>query len=117
MGSGTDQLVELDLDRARIAVLTVLDDEHHKKSDDRRAGIDGELPEIGEAEQGASHRPNDDNEPSRNHGSGPARPACDVRGKSRESSIKTRVAHHQSWGSCETGDGGEHIYKRQRGRP
>src|SRR3954469_615186 len=35
-----DQLVELHLDRFRVAVLRVLDEEHHQERDDGRAGVD-----------------------------------------------------------------------------
>src|SRR3954470_3336260 len=37
---GADQLVQLELDRGRIAVLRVLDQKHHQKGDDRGAGVD-----------------------------------------------------------------------------
>ena len=54
-----DQLVELELDRLGVAVLRVLDQEHHQERDDRRAGVDDQLPGVAEAEE----RPGD--EPSR----------------------------------------------------
>lgn len=41
-----DDFVELEVDGARVAILRVLDQEHHKESDDRRAGVDDELPGI-----------------------------------------------------------------------
>src|SRR5687767_6529242 len=39
-----DQLVELELDRVALAVLGVLDQEHHQERHDRRAGVDRQLP-------------------------------------------------------------------------
>jgi hypothetical protein len=41
---GADELMELELDRLRLAVLRVLNDEHHEERDDRRAGVDRQLP-------------------------------------------------------------------------
>src|SRR5579871_5745711 len=46
-----DQLVELDLDRFRIAVLRVLDHEHHQESYDGGRGVDHELPGVAVAEE------------------------------------------------------------------
>src|SRR5688572_12874584 len=48
---GADQLVELELDRLGVAVLRVLDQEHHQEGDDRGGGVDDQLPGIAEAEQ------------------------------------------------------------------
>src|SRR5712691_7896620 len=39
-----DEFVELDLDRFRVAILRVLNQEHHQKRDDRSAGVDDQLP-------------------------------------------------------------------------
>jgi len=41
-----EKLIELQLDDAGRAVLSVLDDEDHQKGHDRRAGIDHQLPTI-----------------------------------------------------------------------
>jgi len=49
----SDQFVELGLDRAGVAVLGILDQEHHQEGDDRRAGVDHQLPGIGIMEQRA----------------------------------------------------------------
>src|SRR5262245_24165076 len=57
-----DQLVELDLQRRRVAVLRVLDQEHHQESYDGRAGVDDELPGVAVAEDRARHQPGDDRE-------------------------------------------------------
>jgi glutamate-ammonia-ligase adenylyltransferase len=54
---GADQLVELDLHRHRVAVLGVLDHEHHQESDDGRGGVDHQLPGVAEAEERATRRP------------------------------------------------------------
>jgi hypothetical protein len=37
---GPDQFIQFYLDRLRIAVLGILDEENHKEGDDCRAGID-----------------------------------------------------------------------------
>ena len=56
---GADQLIEFDLQRFRIAVLRILDEEHHQERDDRRAGIDNELPRVTESENRSGNRPGD----------------------------------------------------------
>jgi hypothetical protein len=43
-------LIELEVNRARIPVLCILDQEHDQKCDDSRAGIDNELPGVGVVE-------------------------------------------------------------------
>ena len=55
-----DQLVELDLQRVGVAVLGVLDQEHHQEGDDGRAGVDDELPGVAEAEDRPADRPQHD---------------------------------------------------------
>ena len=57
---GADQLVELDLHGLGVAVLRVLDQEHHQERDDRGAGVDDELPGVAEAEDRSSDAPRDD---------------------------------------------------------
>src|SRR5688572_16076261 len=52
-----NELVELDLYRGAVAVLRVLDEEHHEESDDCRAGVDHELPRVAETEERARDRP------------------------------------------------------------
>jgi hypothetical protein len=59
-GARADQFVEFGLDRDTVAVLGVLDEEHHQEGDDRRAGVDDELPGVGIAEHGPCYRPRDD---------------------------------------------------------
>ena len=43
-----NQFVEFRLNSCPIAILCVLNDEDHKKRNDRRACVDDELPSIGE---------------------------------------------------------------------
>ena len=46
-----DQFIQLDLDRGAVAVLGILDQEHHQKRYNRGARIDDKLPGVGIAEQ------------------------------------------------------------------
>lgn len=48
-----DQLVEPDLDRRTVPVLRVLDQEDHQEGNDRRPGIDDELPRVRETKHRA----------------------------------------------------------------
>src|SRR5260221_14387032 len=57
---GTDELVDLDLQRLGIAVLRILDDEDHQKGDDRRRRIDGKLPHVRKTEERSAQRPSED---------------------------------------------------------
>lgn len=59
---GTDEFVELELHGFAVAVLGVLDQEHHQESDDGGAGVDDELPSIAEMENRAGDQPDEDNE-------------------------------------------------------
>ena len=54
---GADQLVELHLDCLGVAVLGVLDQEHHQERHDRRARVDHELPRVAVTEDRAGDRP------------------------------------------------------------
>src|SRR4029078_2761809 len=49
----TDDLVELEVQRLVVAVLRRLDEEDHQERDDRRAGVDHELPGVAIAEERA----------------------------------------------------------------
>src|SRR5579862_7206345 len=53
------------MERCGVPVLCVLDQEDHQKRDDRRSGVDDELPGVREAEVGPEARPDDDH-PYRN---------------------------------------------------
>src|SRR5947209_11510560 len=44
---GAQQFVELCLHRRAVAVLAVLDQEHHEERHDRRSGVDHQLPGVG----------------------------------------------------------------------
>jgi hypothetical protein len=57
---GADQLVEFGLNRGAIAVLRILDQEHHQERDDRGAGVDHQLPGVAEMEQRSARRPTGD---------------------------------------------------------
>jgi hypothetical protein len=61
-GRCVDQLVQLEVDRLCIPVLSVLYEEHHEKGDDGCACIDNELPGIGEVEDRAAACPRNDDE-------------------------------------------------------
>jgi len=55
--SRADQFVKFDLNRSAVPVLRILNQEHHEKGNDGRAGVDDELPRIRESEKGASKGP------------------------------------------------------------
>jgi hypothetical protein len=55
-----NDLIEFEVNRARIPVLRILDQEHDQKCDDSRAGIDNELPGIGVLEVRARNEPQRD---------------------------------------------------------
>jgi hypothetical protein len=46
-----DEFVQLHLNRGGVTVLRILDQEHHQKRDDGRAGVDHKLPSIREPEE------------------------------------------------------------------
>jgi len=45
--NGMNQFIKLEIDGLGVAVLGVLNQKYHQESDDRRAGVDDELPGIG----------------------------------------------------------------------
>jgi hypothetical protein len=53
--NGTDDLIQLDLERLGIAILCILNQEHHQERDDRGPGVDNELPGVTEVEEGAGY--------------------------------------------------------------
>src|SRR5712692_1290968 len=59
-----DELVQLQLKCFSIAVLCVLNEEHHQERDDGRAGVDNELPGIGEMKSWPGQSPGNDDEDS-----------------------------------------------------
>jgi hypothetical protein len=70
-----DQFVQLQLDRRRIAVLGVLDQEDHQEGHDRRPGIDHQLPGIGKSENRPRHDPDKDHPHRQHKGRWPPAPA------------------------------------------
>lgn len=54
---GTNKLIKLDLNSFCVTVLGVLYQKDHQKSDDRRAGIDHQLPCIAELKQRSGNQP------------------------------------------------------------
>ena len=57
-----DEFVQLQVDGASIAVLSVLDEEDHEEGDDSGSCVDDELPGIGEVKHGASDGPDNDDQ-------------------------------------------------------
>src|SRR5262245_10625999 len=57
----SNQFIELEMNRSRIAILSVLNQEHHQESNDRGARIDDQLPGVGEAEDGPRNGPHNEN--------------------------------------------------------
>jgi len=55
-----NQFVEFELHGVAIAVLGILYQEHHQECDDRRAGVDDQLPGVAELEYRAHDAPDDD---------------------------------------------------------
>src|SRR5262245_29260170 len=56
---GANELVQLDLKRHAVAVLRVLDEEHHEKRHDGCRRVDDELPVLQETDEGSPCRPDD----------------------------------------------------------
>jgi len=59
---GADDLIEFQMDRLGIAILSVLDEENHQERDDGCAGVDNKLPRVREMKGGARDRPYHDDE-------------------------------------------------------
>ena len=72
-----DQFVQLELQCLGVAVLGILDEEHHQKGDDGGGSIDYELPGITESKERASHCPAGDKSEAKTKG---RRVACRPRG-------------------------------------
>ena len=84
---GADQLVELGLDRRRVAVLRVLHQEHHQEGDDGGTRVDDELPVLGEAEQRSGQRPHDHPAEREHEGERLAREGGDPPGEGGEGAV------------------------------
>lgn len=57
---GPNQFIELQLHRLAVAVLRVLNQEHHQECHDGRGGIDDQLPRVAEVENRARDEPYED---------------------------------------------------------
>jgi hypothetical protein len=55
-----NQFIELEMERLRLAILRVLDQENHQEGDDRRTSVDDKLPGFGVLKIGSSRGPGDD---------------------------------------------------------
>src|SRR4051812_27886929 len=88
-----DELVELHLDRFRVAVLRALDQEHHEESDDGGAGVDDQLPGIAEAEERAAESPEDDDAHGAHEGRRPAGHLRGPLGKAGKPAFRTGRTH------------------------
>src|SRR4029450_12985789 len=62
-GQRGHDLVELEVNRLGILVLRSLNQEDHEERDDRRPGVDDELPGIGEVEPRSAGRPHENHRP------------------------------------------------------
>ena len=61
---GADDLIEFEMHCFGIAVLRILDQEHHEERDDRRGGVDDQLPGIGKMKRRSGEKPHEDDEHS-----------------------------------------------------
>ena len=61
----------------RVLVLRALDQEHHQERDDRRAGVDDELPGVREMKDRTEDRPDDDDPERKRECRGASRPPGD----------------------------------------
>ena len=68
-----DDLIQFQMDRFGIAVLGVLDQEHHEKGDDRCGSINNELPCIREMKGGTGQDPHEDDKHRSGKGPGAAK--------------------------------------------
>src|SRR3954447_7672194 len=59
---GANDLVELEVNCLGVPVLSVLDQKYHQESDDRRSGINDELPGIRIMKGWAGNPPDDDDQ-------------------------------------------------------
>jgi hypothetical protein len=75
--------------RFGVAVLGVLDQEHHQKGDDGGSGIDDELPRIGKMKSGAGEQPNGNHQ----HGSGKGPRVPSMRAEGRAKRRKASFTH------------------------
>jgi hypothetical protein len=67
-----EKLVEFELDGGRVAVLGVLEKEHHQEGDDGRAGIDDQLRGVGVVKEGSCNSSGNDQYNGRHEDAGAA---------------------------------------------
>jgi hypothetical protein len=60
LGGAADQFIEFQVESLGVAVLSVLDEKYHEEGNDRRRGIDHELPSVREMKERASNAPDND---------------------------------------------------------
>src|SRR5204862_2687147 len=86
----TDELIELDLNGFGVAVLCVLNQEHHQECHDRRSGIDDQLPRVAELEEWSGDCPDHNDKAGQDE-----RPwsAGEVRRSLRELRVPGSVSH------------------------
>src|SRR6266566_5829653 len=61
---GANNLIKFQMNGFGIAVLGVLNQEHHEEGNDRRSGVDDELPGIGKVKRRSGEKPHEDDEHS-----------------------------------------------------
>jgi hypothetical protein len=92
-----DDLVELEVNGAGVAVLRVLDQEHHEERDHGGAGIDDELPGVGVVEVRPGDKPQRDDQQRGEERPFRADQICGLRGKDVKSWLMVRpVSGHAS---------------------
>jgi len=70
---GANQFVEFELDGVTVAVLGILNQKYHQECDDRRAGVDNQLPGVAKLEYRACDTPDNDDGGGNNESSRVAR--------------------------------------------
>jgi hypothetical protein len=92
----SNEFIKLCLNSRGIAILSVLNNEHHQKRDDHRSCIDNQLPGVGVMENGACDSPHDDNECCKQKRNRPPRLMGDSSRDVAESALspKSEHSHH-----------------------
>jgi hypothetical protein len=71
---GGHEFIEFQVNGLRVLVLAALNEKHHQESDNRRAGVNDELPGIGETKERAADQPDGNDETGEGERGGRARP-------------------------------------------
>ena len=74
-----------------VAVLGILNEEHHEESNDRGGGVDDELPGIGEVENGAEDGPD--------HDAGESQEKCGGRADGQREPVSADTKAFLQWGT------------------